>query len=103
MDQGVLHIYRETLDTSVRMGVDVLKELGFRHYSAYRAGQNFIKYDQAALKKLAAKRHDRGEYITTVREQIAQQEELLGQDLQHDPAHGDHAWDSQEMREAMGR
>lgn len=103
MDQGVLHIYRETLDTSVRMGVDVLKELGFRHYSAYRAGQNFIKYDQAALKKLAAKRHDRGEYITSVREQIAQQEELLGQDLQHDPAHGDHAWDSQEMREAMGR
>ena len=102
MDQGVLNVYRESLDTSVRMGVDVLQELGFRRYTAYRAGQNFIKYDQAALKQLAAKRHDRGEYITSVREQISQQEELLKKDLQHDPWHGDHAWDSEEMRNALG-
>ncbi len=102
MDQGVLHVYRDTLDTSVRMGVDVLKELGFRSYTAYRAGQNFIKYDQAALKQLAARRHDRGEYITSVREQIEQQEQLLKKDLQHDPWHGDHAWDSEEMRKALG-
>jgi monovalent cation:H+ antiporter-2, CPA2 family len=103
MDQGVLHIYRETLDTAVRMGVDVLQELGHRHYSAYRAGQNFLKYDEAALKDLAAKRDDRADYITSVREKIAEQEELLRKDLQHDPSSGDHAWDSAEMRDAGKR
>lgn len=103
MDQGVLHIYRQTLHTSVQMGVDVLKELGFRHYTAYRAGQNFIRYDQAALKDLAAKRHDMGEYLTSVREKIEEQERLLGKDLHHDPSHGDHAWDSEEMRNALQR
>ncbi|MBL7950965.1 MAG: cation:proton antiporter [Flavobacteriales bacterium] len=103
MDQGVLHIYRETLDTAVRMGVDVLKELGQRHYSAYRAGQNFIKYDQAALKDLASKRRDTGDYITSVREKIEEQEALLQRDQGHDPAHGDHAWNSEEMREALGK
>ncbi|HRH70081.1 MAG TPA: monovalent cation:proton antiporter-2 (CPA2) family protein [Flavobacteriales bacterium] len=101
MDQGVLHIYRETLDSAVRMGVDVLKELGQRHYSAYRAGQNFIKYDQAALKELAAKRRDTGDYITSVREKIEEQEDLLRKDLHHDPAHGDHAWNSEELRDAL--
>jgi monovalent cation:H+ antiporter-2, CPA2 family len=103
MDQGVLHIYRETLDTAVRMGVDVLKELGHRHYSAYRAGQNFRKYDEAALKDLASKRDDRADYITSVREKIAEQEELLRKDLQHDPSFGDRAWDSAELRDAGKR
>ncbi|MCB0764921.1 MAG: cation:proton antiporter, partial [Flavobacteriales bacterium] len=103
MDLGVLNIYRESLDTSVQMGVDVLKELGVRHYTAYRAGQEFIKYDKAALKDLAAKRHDLGEYITSVREQIEQQEKLLRKDLHHDPAHGDHAWNSEDLRDALGR
>lgn len=103
MDQGVLNVYRETLDTAVRMGVDVLKELGHRHYSAYRAGQNFIKYDQAALKELASKRRDTGDYITSVREKIEEQEALLQKDLGHDPAHSDHAWNSEEMREVLGK
>lgn len=103
MDQGVLHIYRETLDTAVRMGQDVLHELGFRAYTVHRAGQNFIKYDQAALKELAAKRGDKLDYITSVREKIEEQEALLLKDLHHDPSEGDHAWDSQEMREASGK
>ncbi len=100
MDQGVLHIHRETLDTAVHMGVSVLQDLGMRHYTAHRAGQNFRRYDEAALKELAAKRGDKVDYITSVREKIAEQEELLRKDLQHDPSHSDHAWDSEEMRDA---
>jgi CPA2 family monovalent cation:H+ antiporter-2 len=103
MDQGVLHIYRETLDTAVRMGVDVLQELGFRRYTAQRAGQAFQRYDQAALKELASKRGDKVDYISSVREKIAEQEELLRKDLHHDPTHADHAWDSEEMRDAGKR
>jgi CPA2 family monovalent cation:H+ antiporter-2 len=103
MDQGVLHIYRETLDTAVRMGVDVLQELGFRRYTAQRAGQAFQRYDQAALKELASKRGDKVDYISSVREKIAEQEELLRKDLHHDPTHADHAWDSEELRDAGKR
>lgn len=103
MDQGVLRIHRETLHGSVAMGVEALKELGFRHYTAHRAGQNFLRYDEQALKELAAKRGDKAGYLTSVREKIAEQEALLLRDLLHDPAQGDHAWDSQEMREAGGR
>jgi CPA2 family monovalent cation:H+ antiporter-2 len=103
MDQGVLHIYRETLDTSIRMGVDVLRDLGFRAHTATRAGQDFRRYDNAAMKKLAALRHDKGAYVAGARESISEQEELIRGDAAHDTAHTDHAWDSEEMRNAVKR
>jgi len=46
MALGIKNVFGETLDTSVKMGVDVLSKLGMRHYAAYRAGQNFLKYDR---------------------------------------------------------
>ena len=99
LDTGVEDIYRESLDTSVRLGIDVLVKLGFRKYTATRAGQNFIKYDEAALRKLAAHRHDREAYLFNTREQIALQEELLANDREVSPNVHDDAWDG-ERRES---
>lgn len=92
-DVGVHNIYRESLETSVRIGVDVLVKLGFRKYSATRAGQNFIKYDESALPTLAAHRHDKEAYIFNVRQQISIEEELLTNDRKVNPTLNDHAWD----------
>ncbi|MFB3884033.1 MAG: monovalent cation:proton antiporter-2 (CPA2) family protein [Thermodesulfobacteriota bacterium] len=94
MDLGVKDIYRESLDTSVRLGIDVLIKLGCRKYTATRAGQNFIKYDEAAMHKLVKHRHDLSAYIFNVREQIQLQEQLLTNDLEVNPTLNDHAWDS---------
>lgn len=101
LDEGIDHIYREHLDTSIRMGVDVMKKLGYRTYSAFRAGQNFIKYDEAGLRTLSKNRKDQKVYISNVREQIALQEELLQSDRQVVPSANDHAWDSKEMRDKI--
>ena len=94
MDTGIKDIYRETLDTSVRLGIDVLVKLGYRRYSATRAGQNFLKYDEAAMHQLAAHRHDENTYIFNVKEQIRIQEQLLTNDREANPTLNDHAWDS---------
>ncbi|RPH87834.1 MAG: potassium transporter [Deltaproteobacteria bacterium] len=99
LDIGIEDIYRESLDTSVRLGVDVLIKLGFRKYTATRAGQNFIKYDEAALRKLAVHRHDREAYLFNTREQIALQEQLLANDREVSPNVHDDAWDG-ERRES---
>jgi len=101
IDEGIEDVYREHLDTSVRLGVDVMRELGYRAYSAMRAGQNFIKYDEAALKTLGLKRKDEKVYLSAVREQIALQEQLLQNDRQQVPSDNDHAWDSKAMREKI--
>jgi len=99
IDSGMENIYRESLDTSVRLGVDVLIKLGFRKYSATRAGQNFIKYDEAALHTLAAHRHDQESYIFNTREQIELQEQLLTIDRETTPNVHDDAWDDERREE----
>lgn len=98
LDLGVSNIYRETLYTSVHMAVDVLHELGIRHYTATRKAQDFIRYDEEALRKLASTRHDAKEYILTVREQIELEEKLLSEDLHQQMTERDSAWDSAPMR-----
>lgn len=100
MDIGVKSIYRESLDTSVRLGVDVLTSLGYRSYSAKRSGQNFIRYDEAAMHELYNERHDSKQYISRSRQQIELQEKLLQADRLDQSATGDHAWDSEPMRQA---
>jgi CPA2 family monovalent cation:H+ antiporter-2 len=98
LDLGVNNIYRETLYTSVHMAVDVLHELGIRNYTATRKAQNFIKYDEEAMRKLAATRHDAKTYILTVREQIELEEKLLSEDLHQQLTDHDSAWDSSTMK-----
>lgn len=101
MDQGVPHIYRESIDTALRLGADVLHELGVRAHTAHRAALRFRSYDEAALKELAARRGDKQEYLSGVRAAIAEQEELLRKDIGLDLDDHDHAWDSQEMRDGI--
>jgi CPA2 family monovalent cation:H+ antiporter-2 len=101
IDHGVTKIYRETLYTAVHLGVDALTQLGHRKYSATRQGQRFIKYDEAAIRKLAAKRHDKMAYLATVKDEIEMQEQLLKNDLHINFSASDHAWDSEHLKKQI--
>jgi monovalent cation:H+ antiporter-2, CPA2 family len=102
IDLGVKNIYRETLYTAVHLGVEALSQLGHRKYSAMRLGQKFIQYDEAALKKLAAARHNQKEYILSIREEIALQEQLMHNDIHSNlSAQSDHSWDSEFLRDTI--
>lgn len=98
MQFNVKKIYRENLDTSVRMGVDVLTLLGKRAYAVYRAGLQFMKYDEASMNMLYKLKHDERMYISETRRQIKMQEDLLENDLNQKPNLDDHAWDSEELK-----
>jgi CPA2 family monovalent cation:H+ antiporter-2/glutathione-regulated potassium-efflux system protein KefB len=80
MDLGVLHIYRETLDTSLRMGADALQMLGIRAYHAHRNAGTFRKQDEKAMKGLSAIRDDKKLYINTVKDRIDELEKLMSGD-----------------------
>lgn len=99
IDHGVENIYRETLYTAVHMGVDALTQLGHRKYSATRQGQRFIKYDEASIRNLASKRHDKLAYLVSVKEEIEMQEEILKNDLYTNFSANDKAWDNQTLKE----
>jgi len=97
LDMGIQSIYRETLYTSVHLAVDVLTKLGVRAYTAERKGQDFINFDEEAMKKLAKDRHDSKQYILSVREQIELQEKLLSEDIHFSLTQHDLAWDSEQL------
>jgi monovalent cation:H+ antiporter-2, CPA2 family len=81
MNAGMLHVYRETIDTSLRLGVDVMKILGYKQHSALRAAKKFFTYDEANLKHLASIR-DTEEYITTARSYIEELDKMLRSDME---------------------
>lgn len=98
MNAGMLHVYRETIDTSLRMGVDVLKNLGIRSYTAHRAARIFFKKDESNLKKLASIK-DEEEYINTAREYIEELETILSNERKDNILGNDMSWDEESLIE----
>lgn len=99
MEMEAKNIYREHLDSSIRMGEDALKKLGFRAYTVHRLADQFKKYDEDALKVLVQYKNNREEYISKVKKQIELQETLLSGELAKKFSLNDHAWDSDPMKE----
>jgi hypothetical protein len=94
----VRHVYRETLDTSLQMGVDVLRKLGFRAYQAHRAARLFRRHDEASLEELRKARSDQKDYFSAVREQINYLEQTLLDDRKLDERDRDAGWDATSLQ-----
>jgi voltage-gated potassium channel Kch len=103
VELGVEHVYRETLDTSLRMGVDALHLVGLRTYHAHRAARKFRMHDEKSVRDLAAMRHDQKSYINLARERIRDLEKLLLSDLRDRDADTDAGWDAESLRQEFGQ
>lgn len=100
LNMGVEDVYRESLETSVKMAGDALNHLGFRKYTIYRQAQKFIQYDEEGLRRMADKTKTKEEYIFKAKEEIKQQEKQLEEDLKRGIIEFDNHWDSEQMRAA---
>lgn len=101
MDAGLLHIYRESIDTSIRMGQDALHILGFGAHKVHRAGKIFYQMDEHHLKELASLRHDDKQYISRTRDMIHDLEEMIKADQEDAQREQDHGWDVESLREEV--
>ncbi|GAB4035852.1 monovalent cation:proton antiporter-2 (CPA2) family protein [Spirosoma jeollabukense] len=99
---GVEHIYRETLDTSLRTGVDVMRLLGGRAYYAERSARLFRRHDEDALQEQAGVRGDRSQYFDTTRRRIKELEELIRSDeTDRWLREVEEGWDNESLRKEM--
>lgn len=96
---GVPHVYREVLDTSLRMGTDILRLLGFRAYQAQRAAQKLQRHDDASLRELTEHRTDHKVYINAARRRIEDLEQIMLADLRDLGTHRDIGWDAESVRQ----
>jgi monovalent cation:proton antiporter-2 (CPA2) family protein len=98
IEAGVTYVYRESLDTSLRMGTDALRMLGFRSYQAQRAAQTFLRHDEESLRELTDRRDDRARYLDVARRRIAELERILLTDREDRGLERDLGWDSESLR-----
>jgi len=99
---GLEDVYRDTLDSSLRLGVDALRLLSVRAYHAFRSARTFRRHDEESVRDLATMRHDRTTYINTARQRIQDLEELLLSDLEGRDEMEDLGWDAEPMRKEFG-
>jgi voltage-gated potassium channel Kch len=102
LDAGVQHVYRETLDTSLRLGVDALRLLGARSYQAHRAARTFRRHDEESVVELAQMRHDQSRYLSEAKQRIHSLERILLDELHWQPDDRDAGWDTDSLREEYG-
>jgi len=98
---GIENIYRESLDTSLSLAKDVLSKIGFRKYTLNRQAQNFIKYDESSLRRLAAEPKQDGNYIFKLRKELEEQEKMLDEDFKRGIVEYDNHWDSEYIRKTL--
>lgn len=98
MEKAFPNIYRDSLHTSVNLGVDVLAALGQRRYTVSRKALDFIKYDQRSMENLVKNRTNMDDYVIRVREEIAEQERLLQEDSVFIENQTDNAWDNTTLK-----
>lgn len=79
INDGVEHIYRETLETAVNMGVDILHASGFRKYAARRLGNRFVAIDKDSTIRLAKQDID-SDTTFTIKESLEREARLLADD-----------------------
>jgi monovalent cation:proton antiporter-2 (CPA2) family protein len=100
MNAGILRVYRETVDTALRMGVDAMVLLGQRAYTANRLARTFLKHDEANLKKLASIR-DPDEHLIAAKSYIEEIEQIVQADMKDAPIERDSGWDVETLREEV--
>ncbi len=99
IEAGVSHVYRETVDSSLRMGTDALHLLGLRAYYSQRLARLFLQHDERTLAELGALRSDQKQYFTTARQRMNELEQLLQSDARDRWLKGlEEGWDNESLR-----
>jgi CPA2 family monovalent cation:H+ antiporter-2 len=99
LEAGIDHVYREAADTSVRLGTDALRMLGFRAHHAHRAAQKFLRHDEESLRELTGARHDGlASYVNAARQRNLDLEQLLLADRAEPDLERDAGWDPESLR-----
>jgi hypothetical protein len=103
IDIGVEHVFRETLDSALRISAEALSKLGHKRYQVFRAAKIFRKHDEKYLRELAVIRHDRKELIREAKQRIEDLENLLLTEKKNIGKDKDLGWDTASLLDEYGK
>lgn len=99
MEAGIDNIYREYLDTSLRMAADALSCSGFRNYQVQRAVKKFRRLDEINVRQLTSQDHEEGSFIKTGKQYIEDLEKMMLDDIENEGKEKDMGWDVSSRKE----
>jgi voltage-gated potassium channel Kch len=102
IEAGVQHVYRDSLDTALRLGTDAMGALGFRAHFSQRAARKFLRHDEESLRELTTQRREAG-YLGAVRQRIEGLEQMLQADRAEPDLTRDAGWDAESLRAEFGK
>jgi hypothetical protein len=103
LDRRVHHVYREGVETGLRMGVETLRLLGRPAHQAHRASRTFFRHDEDSVREFGTMRHDRAAYFSAARERVSTLEELMLSELEAEGENRDAGWDTDTLLEEYGK
>lgn len=103
IDMGVDQVYRETQDTSLRIGAEILGHLGYRKHPVQRALKIFRKQEKRNLRELAKHYHDRKTLLREAKQRIEDLEELMLTENKNRGTSQDLGWDAESLRQEFNR
>ena len=81
LEVGEASIYRDTLDSSLRLGRDVLQLLGESAEAAEHAAELYRENDERMVREMAAVRNNSNEFFNAAREAHRSLDELMRRDI----------------------
>jgi hypothetical protein len=100
MEKKVDGVYRELFDTSLRVGADALKLLGWPAHVAERAARQFRRQDEQVMHDFAGMRRDEA-FVSKVRERMNHVQQVLTADRDLHVVPTEEGWDSEVLRQAV--
>lgn len=93
IDQDIEGIERETFEASLKMGIDVMRGLGWSAYESVKRGQMFRRHNLEVIKDMHSKRKNEKEFLAKARQAREDLERMFEEEnqLRTQPGSG---WDS---------
>ncbi len=92
LEAGADQIYRETRETAIKLGKDLLINLGIRAYQAKRAEDVFLKHDDDTFLELFGYRKDNITYVSLAKKRNAELERLMVVDTEENKISLENSW-----------
>jgi glutathione-regulated potassium-efflux system ancillary protein KefC len=93
MDRGVTIIERETFESALQLGRDVLCELGFGAYQARQATLKFREHNKASLLAVYPYYKDQEQYVSMAKRARDELLEMFARDIKALDTDADQGWD----------
>ncbi|MEN8229604.1 MAG: monovalent cation:proton antiporter-2 (CPA2) family protein [Bacteroidota bacterium] len=102
MDRGVEEFKRDTFESSLKLGVMAITQLGINKYRAHRLAQTFRQHNRSVIQDLY-KHHkeDEKKYLSEAKKHASELEELFRTENEESDHHKDCSWDVTTRRDEV--